>query len=70
VCGCGYGRESKDLSLRNLERSRWGVLGMEFLFETFEVMVRLPSATRWLGQYWTLSVMQPERIMLVWREVE
>jgi hypothetical protein len=49
VCGCGYGRESKDLSLRNVERSRRGVLGMEFLFETFEVMVGLPLATRSLG---------------------
>jgi hypothetical protein len=49
VCGCGYGGESKDLSLRDVERSRWGVLGMEFLFETLEVMVGLPSATRSLG---------------------
>jgi hypothetical protein len=32
-----------------VERSRWGVLGMEFLFETFEVMVGLPSAARSLS---------------------
>lgn len=29
-----------------------GVLGMEFLFETFEVMVGLPSAARSLSYYW------------------